>query len=62
MTAEVGANLIEKDQASAASSTASLGWGRSPGRSVVILSIFAFYFAVAWLLLKAFGRSKTLET
>jgi hypothetical protein len=29
---------------------------------VTDIAKFAFYFVVAWLLLKAFGRSKTLET
>jgi hypothetical protein len=30
--------------------------------SVTDIANFAFSFVVAWLLLKAFGRSKTLET
>ena len=29
---------------------------------VTDIANFAFYFVVAWLLLKAFGRSKTLDT
>jgi hypothetical protein len=37
-------------------------FGRVNDLWVTDIANFAFYFVVAWLLLKAFGRSKTIDT